>query len=97
MRARFLLDFSYATGLRAGELVGLRLKQVSCEHGAWWIDVVGKGSKHGRVAVPPMALGALKGYLDLRSLPLEPRRWTAHMPLVATLKEEAGISSGCGR
>ena len=37
IRARFLLDFSYATGLRAGELVGLRLKQIASEEGAWWI------------------------------------------------------------
>lgn len=93
VRARFLLDFSYATGLRAGELVGLRLKQIASEEGAWWIDVVGKGSKRGRVALPPLALSALGGYLDLRGLPLDPRRWTAHMPLVATLQGEAGISS----
>lgn len=93
VRARFLLDFSYTTGLRAGELVGLRLKQIVAEEGAWWIDVVGKGSKRGRVALPPLGLTALEGYLRQRGVPMDPQRWTAKMPLVATLKGEAGISS----
>lgn len=93
VRARFLLDFSYATGLRAGELVGLRLKQLTLEDGSWWIDVVGKGNKRGRVALPPLGLTALGRYLDLRGLPLDPRRWTADLPLVATLDREERISS----
>jgi len=92
-RARFLLDFSYATGLRAGELVGLGLKQIAPEEGAWWIDVVGKGSKAARVALPPLGLTALGRYLDLRGISMEPRRWSADTPLVATLQGEAAISS----
>lgn len=60
--------------------------------------MVGKGSKRGRVALPPLALGALERYLDIRELTLDPRRWTANMPLVATLQREAGIAAlGCGR
>lgn len=92
-RARFLLDFSYATGLRAGELIGLRLKQIAPEEGAWWIHVVGKGNKRGRVTLPPLGLTALERYLDQRGLSVDPQRWTTTMPLVATLEGEAGISS----
>jgi site-specific recombinase XerD len=92
-RVRFLLDLSYATGLRAGELVRLRLKQVVEEEGAWWIDLVGKGNKAGRVALPPLGLSALQRNLQERGLSVELRRWTAELPLVANLQEESRISA----
>lgn len=93
IRARFLLDFSYATGLRAGELVRLRLKQICMEEGAWWIDLVGKGNKVGRVALPPLGLGALERYLQQRGISTDPRRWTTDLPLIANLQDEARITS----
>lgn len=92
-RARFLLDFSYATGLRAGELVGLRLKQIASDEGAWWIDLVGKGQKAGRVALPPLGRGALDRYLRLRGIGADPRRWTTDLVLVANLQDETQITS----
>lgn len=93
MRARFLLDFSYATGLRAGELVSLRLKQIGQDDGTWWIDLVGKGNKAGRVALPPLGLSALQRYLELRSIGLDPRRWTTDMTVVVNLRDELRITS----
>lgn len=93
LRARFLLDFSYATGLRAGELVKLHLKQIVLEEGRWWIDLIGKGNKAGRVVLPPLALGALNRYLQLRGIDADPRRWTADLALVANLHDEARITS----
>lgn len=92
-RARFLLDFSYATGLRAGELVGLRLKQIVLDEEHWWIDLIGKGLKPGRVALPPLGRRALERYLRSRGISADPRRWTAEMALVANLQDEARISS----
>lgn len=92
-RARFLLDFSYATGLRAGELVGLRLKQIVQEEGDWWIDLVGKGQKAGRVALPPLGRSALDRYLHTRGVPTDPRRWVAEMALVANLQDETRITT----
>lgn len=93
-RARFLLDFSYATGLRPGELITVALGHIGPdEAGAWWVKVVGKGAKAGRVAVPPLALTALGRYLDRRRLSLDPTRWDAKTPLVATLVGEEPISA----
>ncbi|TWO68083.1 tyrosine-type recombinase/integrase [Caenimonas sedimenti] len=92
-RARFLLDFSYATGLRAGELVGLRLKQIVLEEDDWWIDLVGKGQKAGRVALPPLGRNALERYLRLRGISADPRRWTAELALVANMQDETRITS----
>jgi len=92
-RARFILDFSYATGLRAGELVSLRLRQIRQEaDGVWWIDVVGKGSKAGTVALPPLGISALYRYLDRRGLSREPGRWLAGASVIATLQGEQEIS-----
>ncbi|EDT03123.1 phage integrase family protein [Burkholderia ambifaria IOP40-10] len=48
-RLRFLLDFGYATGLRASELVGATLADIRRdEHGDHWLHVLGKGASAGR-------------------------------------------------
>jgi len=70
-RLRFLLDFGYATGLRASELVGAVLRDVRIdEHGDHWLHLVGKGGKPGKVVLPPLATGALDHYLLERGLPV---------------------------
>ncbi|VDB02136.1 Tyrosine recombinase XerD [Klebsiella pneumoniae] len=52
-RLRFMLDFGYATGLRASELVGAVLGNVRLdEHGDHWLHLVGKGGKP--VVAPPL-------------------------------------------
>lgn len=85
-RLRFVLDFGYATGLRANELVTATLGDVDRDpHGAWWLDVTGKGTKAGRVALPPLAMNALRQYLKERRLPVRRARWRPDTPLVATL------------
>jgi site-specific recombinase XerD len=95
-RLRFVLDFAYATGLRASELVNTTLRQVGTdERGDHWLRLVGKGHKAGRVAVPPLAWEALTRHLLERNLPVTPSRWEPETPLIATLDEEgaAGISA----
>ncbi|KVA49759.1 hypothetical protein WI46_33560 [Burkholderia ubonensis] len=50
-RLRFLLDFGYATGLRASELVGAKLGDIGRdEHGDHWLHVLGKGCRSRRHA-----------------------------------------------
>ncbi|WP_421380921.1 phage integrase family protein (plasmid) [Paraburkholderia sp. DD10] len=94
-RLRFLLDFDYATGLRASELVGATLADIRRdEHGDHWLHVLGKGGKRGKVALPPLARTALDQYLVQRGLPVTPARWNPATPLVASLEEDgAGIES----
>ncbi|RQR51263.1 integrase [Burkholderia sp. Bp9140] len=94
-RLRFLLDFGYATGLRASELVGATLGDVRRdEHGDHWLHVLGKGGKLGKVALPSLARTALDQYLVQRGLPVTPSRWNPAMPLVTSLEEDgAGIES----
>lgn len=93
-RLRFLLDFGYATGLRASELVSASLGDIRRdEHGDHWLHVLGKGGKLGKVALPPLARTALDQYLVQRSLPVTPTRWNPATPLVASIEEDRGIES----
>ncbi|HDR8860313.1 TPA: site-specific integrase [Burkholderia territorii] len=94
-RLRFLLDFGYATGLRASELVGATLGDVRRdEHGDHWLHVLGKGGKLGKVALPSLARTALDQYLVQRGLPVTSTRWYPGTPLVGRLDEDgAGIET----
>jgi site-specific recombinase XerD len=85
---RFILDFSYATGLRASELVGATLGAIEKDsRGDYWLHVMGKGQKIGKVALPPMAKLSLEQYLVARGLPTTPRYWKADAPLIGSLQK----------
>ncbi|MGS1076293.1 phage integrase family protein [Burkholderia glumae] len=92
-RLRFLLDFGYATGLRASELVGATHGDIRRdEHGDHWLHVLGKGGKLGKVTLPTLARTALDQYLVQRGQPVTPTLWNPVTPLVASLEEDgAGI------
>lgn len=88
-RLRFMLDFSYATGLRASELVGVSLRQLRQDgEGNWWLHVVGKGHKAGQVAVPPLARQALERHLAQRGLPTSPHLWAPSTPVLGRIRWE---------
>ncbi|MFL9888859.1 site-specific integrase [Paraburkholderia agricolaris] len=91
-RLRFILDFGYATGLRASELVGATLGDIETDaRGDHWLKVVGKGRKAARVALPPLARTALDRHLVERRLPVTPSRWRPDTPLIASLAEDGAV------
>jgi site-specific recombinase XerD len=90
-RMRFVLDFAYATGLRASELVHATLGSIEVDRAERWLHVIGKGSRAGRVTLPPLARAALDRYLVQRGLPTTPSRWAADTPVVGGIAGEAGI------
>ncbi|QGZ57146.1 site-specific integrase [Paraburkholderia acidiphila] len=95
-RLRFLLDFGYATGLRASELVGATLGHVETDaRDDHWLRVTGKGKKLARVALPPLAWDALARYLAERDLPVVSLRWNPATPVIGSLEadSDATISS----
>lgn len=95
-RLRFVLDFAYATGLRSSELVHATLGQIEIDPNSdRWLNLVGKGSKSGKVALPPLARSALDRSLAQRKLPTTPARWSPQTSLVGSLHQdsEAGITS----
>jgi site-specific recombinase XerD len=92
-RMRFMLDFSYATGLRASEFVGATLGDIRAdEHGDHWLHLVGKGNRPGKVALPPLARTSLDQYLVQRRLPVTPARWDPKTPLIANLEQDSTTS-----
>jgi integrase len=99
-RVRFLLDFGYGTGLRAGELIGSTLGRLERDpQGDLWLHVIGKGARAGKVAVPPVASAALDRYLAERGLPVTPDHWKSRTPLLGSLgasaeAEPSGITAG---
>lgn len=89
-----MLDFGYATGLRAGELVNVTLRGVETgARGERWLHLTGKGAKAGKVVLPPLARFALDQYLMQRGLPVSPARWEPDTPLLGHLDEPGGITT----
>ncbi|ENZ79063.1 MULTISPECIES: site-specific integrase [Ralstonia] len=94
-RLRFVLDFGYATGLRASELVSAKVGDIETDRqGDHWLNLVGKGSRAGKVALPPLARDVLDRYLVERGLPVTRARWNPKTPLVGGLglDPEGGIT-----
>lgn len=86
-RLRFVLDFAYSTGLRISELVDATLGQIQVDgHGDHWLNLIGKGGKAGKVAMPAMARAALDRYLMHRKLPITPAKWDPRRPLIGRIE-----------
>lgn len=63
-RLRAAAELLYATGIRASELVTLRLDAVHLEEG--WVRVTGKGGKERIVPIHDRSRRALRDYLNMR-------------------------------
>lgn len=61
-RDKAMLELIYATGLRASELVGLKISNINLEAG--YVRMVGKGTKERMVPMGTKAMEALKDYLS---------------------------------
>ena len=62
LRDRALLSLLYATGCRASEITGMTLRDVHLEE--FYCRCVGKGNKERIVSLNPVAVSALKSYLQ---------------------------------
>ncbi|WP_157271709.1 tyrosine-type recombinase/integrase [Azohydromonas aeria] len=85
-RMLFLLRFTEATGLRAGELTSARLSDLRPVAGRWAMQVQGKGARKRIAAVPTQALRALESYLAARGLPALERA-PRDAPLLASVDD----------
>ena len=79
-RLKFLLNFTYMTGLRLSELAAARLTWLRHEplddgEMVWSIMVLGKRSKWREVPLPGAAVQALREYLQARGLSSDLERW----------------------
>ncbi len=64
-----IFELLYSSGLRVGELVGLKLHDADLSAG--WVRVIGKGDKERYVPVGDKAAQALKEYLPIREAVLD--------------------------
>jgi integrase/recombinase XerC len=61
-----IFELLYSSGLRVGELTGLKVRDLDLHNG--WVRVVGKGNKERYVPVGSRAAHALESYLAVRDL-----------------------------
>ena len=62
LRDRAILEFMYSSGLRASEIINLKLNDINFEAG--FITVIGKGSKQRVVPMNERAMKSLKKYIN---------------------------------
>ena len=68
-RARFIVLAFYLTAVRLSELAGADMRSVrSDDDGAWWLHVMGKGRRRGKVPVPAALLDELMAYRQAHGL-----------------------------
>ncbi len=80
LRDRAILELLYSSGLRASEIINLKLNDINFEAG--FITVMGKGSKERVVPMNERAMRSLKKYInELRPLLL--RKKTSHNLFIA--------------
>ncbi len=80
LRDRAILELLYSSGLRASEIIGLKLNDINFEAG--FLTVIGKGSKERVVPTNERAMKSLKKYInELRPLLL--RKKTSHNLFIA--------------
>lgn len=71
-RNRAIIETLYGCGLRASELIGLRLSQIFPQEG--YISVIGKGDKQRLVPISPVALQCIADYVEGSRAGVEPKR-----------------------
>lgn len=67
LRDRAILEFMYASGLRASEVIALRQRNVNLQNGL--ITCFGKGRKERTIPIGKSAITALKNYIAAKRLP----------------------------
>ena len=77
LRDRAMIELLYASGLRAGELVGARLENMDLDHRV--IRVTGKGNKTRLVPIGSKAIDAVRTYLEKERPNLVTKRTGSHV------------------
>ena len=96
-RMRFVLGFTYCTGLRRAELCGafsddISVRYAGAELGSIHVlRVVGKGAKERFIPLVPPVLEALGDYLAARGFPRDPHACPVGTPLIPALPDNREI------
>lgn len=96
-RMRFVLSFTYSTGLRRAELCGAFTDDISVRYAGaelgsiHLLRVVGKGAKERFIPLVPSVLDALGAYLETRGFPRDPLACPVGTPLIPALPDNQDI------
>jgi len=96
-RMRFVLAFTYSTGLRRAELCGAFTDDISVRYAGaelgsiHLLRVVGKGAKERFVPLVPAVLEVLGDYLASRDFPRDPLACPVGTPLIPALPDNQDI------
>ncbi|EIN00009.1 phage integrase family protein [Paraburkholderia hospita] len=96
-RMRFVLAFTYSTGLRRAELCGAFTDDISVRYAGAELGsiallrVVGKGAKERFIPLVPSVLDALGAYLETRGFPRDPFACPVGTPLIPALPDKVAI------
>jgi integrase/recombinase XerD len=89
LRDRAMLLLMFGSGLRASELINLKLQDIDLDDGIVQIWC-GKGAKDGIVPLSPVSISALREYLEKGRPPLDPKGESSYLFVGAG-------RSNCGR
>ncbi|TGP40325.1 integrase [bacterium M00.F.Ca.ET.228.01.1.1] len=96
-RMRFVLAFTYSTGLRRAEVCGAFTDDISVRYAGaelgsiHLLRVVGKGAKERFIPLVPAVLEALGDYLETRGFPRDPLVCPVGTPLIPALPDKQDI------
>jgi site-specific recombinase XerD len=96
-RIRFVLAFSYSTGLRRAELCNAFTDDISVRYAGAdlgsiaLLRVVGKGAKERFIPLVPAVLEVLGKYLEARGLPRDPLACPVGTPLIPALPDKRDV------
>lgn len=91
-RQCFLLDFAYATSIRASELIGATLGSIRVDaHRDHWLHLTGKEGRRGMVALPPLTRIALNQYLAQHGLSVARARQDPNTHLNDSLGQDGTV------
>lgn len=93
-RITFSVMAYYSTATRLRELVTAQMSSFQQnEHGQWWLHIIGKGSRAGKVPVAQELIDALKTYRSAFGLPPLPAPNEALPLLLSTRGKQRAISA----
>jgi site-specific recombinase XerD len=82
-RIRWIFNLLYLTGCRRSEIANAKMSDFLLNNNKWWLEVIGKGNKYGRIPVTDDLLNELIIYRNSIGLSDFPKEKT--IPLVSQL------------
>ncbi|MBY0245879.1 MAG: tyrosine-type recombinase/integrase [Sphingobacteriaceae bacterium] len=91
-RLRWIFSLLYFTACRRNEVITATMADFTNKRGQWWLNVIGKGGKHGSIPITNELLAALIRYRTFMNLPKLPNITEMHIPLISKNNQFAPLT-----